>query len=51
MTGNNVQDNIWRVSWDLGDKTRYRDFKHIMYAENFEEDMKKQCDDVKLFRI
>lgn len=41
MTGNNVQDNIWRVSWDLGDKTRYRDFKHIMYVENFEKDTLK----------
>jgi len=38
----------WKVIWNLGDKERYQEFTHIMYAEIFEDDMKKQCDDVKI---
>ena len=41
----------WRVIWNLGDKERCMDFTQIIYAEIFENDMKKQCEDVKLITI
>jgi len=41
----------WRVEWNLGDKIRYLDFNHVIYAEIFESEILSICTDVKKFQF